>query len=652
MVEYYVVLGDVVHSREIEDREGFQDRLEAVCAQFNATERDDVWGNFKILKGIDEFGGVLQSLENVYEVVSAFQEELRPHEVRMVVAGGSIDVGGDWDVEKMDGEAFHEASERLEEIEDGPLSFDLLVDDDSLARAVADEINLLLHVRGDWTDRQWEVASVRERVGTQTAAAEELDVTQQAVSNVLSGANWPLVHEVEERLRDTLAEYAESRSSDGEPETSGEEESVASTASGFSVPVEYLTDESDGERFDAASALKMYADDLKEEGKYEEAAEHYERALEEDAEYASVHLAYGNLLLDRGAFDDAEVHYERALELYRAEDDVSNAAGALGGLGLVARMRGDLDAAEEYHEESLAIEREIGARGGVQTSLRNLAGVELERDEPEKAIEYLQQSLDIDPTQEWLVVKYAELATEDGRYDDALDRLESLLESLVGSDGGESFVRRAASNLDDVLEPIVTNASDDEQVESVLSFLVQLAERTTGTASDDLEAWALAQHARVTGTAHDRANESRESPELRASDAYCTALGFFLAEEPANAIQPLKRAWELREDLDESAVEYATSSGVALLGCADLLGPSVLDAEWDDLYEELIEQWEDTLREPARQFLEDAEEGIEVSPEEITDAIHDDDRDQFAELEARAFASLLSMLQEQAEREA
>ncbi len=471
MVEYYVVLGDVVHSREIEDREGFQDRLEAVCGQFNATERDDVWGNFKILKGIDEFGGVLQSLENVYEVVSEFQETLRPHEVRTVVAGGSIDVGlTSWDVEKMDGEAFHSASERLEEIEDGPLSFDLLVDDDALARAVGDEINLLLHVRGDWTDRQWEVASVRERVGTQTVAAAELGVTQQAVSNVLAGANWPLVHEVEERLRETLREY--------EP----------------------------------------------------------------------------------------------------------------------------------------PIEREPG-----------------------DAVSWFEQVV---------------VSAERQQYDHALANLNAALGTAVKRGGGRALVAEAVARLDDAVEPILTNAGDANQVQSVVSFLIETAERTTGPASDDLEAWALAQFARLTGTTHDRVDESGASPELRASDAYCTALGFMLAEEPAAAVQPLKRAWDLRDDLDESAVEYATSSGVALLGCADLLGPSVLDAEWDDLYEALIEQWEDTLRAPARRFLEDAEEGVEVTPEEIADAVHDDDREQFTAVEARAFASLLSMLREQAVGEA
>ena len=210
MAEYYVVLGDVVQSRKIEDREAFQEQLAETCEQFTARKRDDIYGDFKILKGVDEFGGVLQSLENLYDVVVTFQDALHPHQVRMVVASGAIDVGlTTFDVEKMDGEAFHRASQRLEALEDDPLVFDLLIDDEPLGRTVADEINLLLDRRSEWTDRQREVIRIREEVDTQSAAAERLDVTQQAVSNVLSGANWQFVNKIEGRLRETLAARTE-----------------------------------------------------------------------------------------------------------------------------------------------------------------------------------------------------------------------------------------------------------------------------------------------------------------------------------------------------------------------------------------------------------------------------------------------------------
>lgn len=212
MAEHYVLLGDVVHSRDIEDREAFQQRLADVCSRFAAARRDDVYADFKILKGVDEFGGVLQSLEGLYEVVTAFHDGLRPHGVRIAVASGGIDVGlSSSDVERMDGGAFHRATERLEDLEDGPMVFDLLIADADLGRAVADETNLLLERRAEWTDRQREVVAVRETVDTQTAAAEQLGVTQQAVSNVLAGADWPLVCAVESRLLETLASYADSR---------------------------------------------------------------------------------------------------------------------------------------------------------------------------------------------------------------------------------------------------------------------------------------------------------------------------------------------------------------------------------------------------------------------------------------------------------
>lgn len=210
MVERYVVLGDVVHSRDIEDREAFQRSLRAVCARVNDEHAGAVSAEFTVLKGIDEVGGVLSSPAPLYDVVTAFQEGLRPNEVRLAVASGGIDVGAESrDVTRMDGEAFHRASERLEALERDGLVFDASLADRRLARAVADEINLLLYLRDGWTDHQREVVEAYRRLGTQQAAAAELGVTQQAVSNTLARAAWPLVETVEGRLRETLAEMAE-----------------------------------------------------------------------------------------------------------------------------------------------------------------------------------------------------------------------------------------------------------------------------------------------------------------------------------------------------------------------------------------------------------------------------------------------------------
>ncbi|PSP78190.1 hypothetical protein BRC81_09150 [Halobacteriales archaeon QS_1_68_20] len=486
MAEYYVVLGDVVHSREIEDREAFQDRLAETCARFSASEREDVYGDFTILKGVDEFGGVLQSLANLYEVVTAFQDALRPHGVRIVVASGSIDVGlTTFDVEKMDGEAFHRASERLEEIEDGPLSFDLLVDDAATGRAIADEINLLLRRREEWTDRQREVIDVRQGVDTQSAAAERLGVTQQAVSNVLSGADWPLVETVEERLRKTLREYAAFRANETEVGPSdGEQSSVTSgDASGFP--------EAGAESGSAAS---------------------------------------------------------------------SSGSSGLESVGLLAPG--------------------------------------------------------------------------------SVDDLATLMETALRRDDATELIGQVRSRLEDVIGPILTSSSDDEATATTLEFLARLAERTTGPASEDVRLWTALAAARWLG---EPLAWVHPGGDYSPGDRYSTGLGFVLAGEPETAVQFFRHAWRRRDELDGREREYALAAGTGLLGCAELLGPSIVE-DPAAVRRELAAA-NDALREPARQFLAYVDGGASV--DEVEAAVHDDALEQFARLEAEAFAALAAQLERQ-----
>lgn len=201
----YVVLGDVVDSREIVDRAAFRETFTRAREEVTARYGSTFTAGPSVLKGIDELGAVLSSLEDLYDVAITLQNVLHPHAIRLAVASGDITVGETETVAHMDGEAFHRATELLETIERDGLRFGLDTGTRPLDTAVADEINLLLHVRESWTDRQREVAIRYERAPTQQAVATDLGISQQAVSNVLQSASWPLVETIEDRLRETLA---------------------------------------------------------------------------------------------------------------------------------------------------------------------------------------------------------------------------------------------------------------------------------------------------------------------------------------------------------------------------------------------------------------------------------------------------------------
>lgn len=208
MADRYVVLGDVIQSREIDDRESFRATLSEACESVNRQFGDDVDAPFRLLKGVDELGAVLASAANVYEMVKTLFDALYPHRLRVAVVLGEIDVGGGTGVvSEMDGPAFHRADGLLDQLEASELLFEMQTGRDRFDLAVSDEINLLLARRQQWTDRQHEIIRRYEQYENQYEVADELDITQQAVSSTLQQTSWSMLRQVEERLGRVLEEY-------------------------------------------------------------------------------------------------------------------------------------------------------------------------------------------------------------------------------------------------------------------------------------------------------------------------------------------------------------------------------------------------------------------------------------------------------------
>lgn len=166
---------------------------------------EDLFADVAVLKGVDEVGAVLTAPASVYGIVRDLADRLHPQEVRFALARGRVDVGLDErDVAMMDGPAFHRADELLDRVERSDLLFDADLDRSPLQTAIADEINLLLVLRGQRTDRQREIVEQYERTSSQREVAAELGISQQAVSNALSRANWQMTNTIENRLQRTL----------------------------------------------------------------------------------------------------------------------------------------------------------------------------------------------------------------------------------------------------------------------------------------------------------------------------------------------------------------------------------------------------------------------------------------------------------------
>lgn len=206
MVNQYVVLADIVESREVTDRETLNEGLTEVLNYVNYTHREAIDTSFERIKGIDEFGGVLGQLAPLYDVIVEILNEIHPVRVRFGIAGGKVDVNHQTDtVSEMDGPAFHRADRFLAEAEADDL-YAYVDTDSAIDPLVANSVNLLLMYRERLTDRQVETIRAYERHGTQEAAADALDVRQQSVSNTLKRADYGRTRKIRTQLRKALEE--------------------------------------------------------------------------------------------------------------------------------------------------------------------------------------------------------------------------------------------------------------------------------------------------------------------------------------------------------------------------------------------------------------------------------------------------------------
>lgn len=206
--ELCVVLGDVVDSQKIADRRGFKTELERTLGVVNEQYAETIHAPFKTLKGIDEFGGVLSSISSLVDIQRTLSRHIHPESARIAAVIGEIDVNPQsTDVAQMDGAAFARADVVLSELEAEGTTFRLRGTAGPTDDLLSELVTLLDIVRSEWSPRQMEVLRAYERLGSQTAVAEEFDITVQAVSNHLNRSHIDTVRTIERRVSKTLQQY-------------------------------------------------------------------------------------------------------------------------------------------------------------------------------------------------------------------------------------------------------------------------------------------------------------------------------------------------------------------------------------------------------------------------------------------------------------
>ena len=199
---FFVLLGDVVDSRKIEDRTAFDKKLQDGLAVATKMFRNAFVLPLQAWKGLDEVAAVLATPYELYPLLSVIQDSVAPQKFRFVLAEGSVDVMPEnGDVREADGTAFHKAAESMQQLKREGLLFSCKTGDVLWDSAYSSQVNLLLLLKDDWTERQRSIYTAYVKSGRQEEVAATLQVTQQTVSKTLQAIKAAQVQKLEAALQ-------------------------------------------------------------------------------------------------------------------------------------------------------------------------------------------------------------------------------------------------------------------------------------------------------------------------------------------------------------------------------------------------------------------------------------------------------------------
>lgn len=156
-----------------------------------------------------KLGLYLKDISNIYLMINNIMDQIYPNKVRFVIVLDYVDTALDSkDVTRMDGPAFHKASEMMISLKQSKLFFDISTNDESWDDSMVSMINLMLLYKERWTKNQRQIIKDYEETLNQGKVAEKYNITQQAVSKVINSTQWKYIKDLENNINKILNKKA------------------------------------------------------------------------------------------------------------------------------------------------------------------------------------------------------------------------------------------------------------------------------------------------------------------------------------------------------------------------------------------------------------------------------------------------------------
>jgi tetratricopeptide (TPR) repeat protein/DNA-binding SARP family transcriptional activator len=243
-----------------------------------------------------------------------------------------------------------------------------------------------------------------------------------------------------------------------------------------------------GDRAAEAYALANLGVVHMRQGRYEQAAKHYQGALglfgetDDRVGEARTLTHLGLINWRRGRYQQAAEHHGQALTRYRQTGTRIGEANALSNLGLVSWRQGSYEKAAECHRQALILYRETGFRFGEANALANLGVVYLRQGQYDRAADDLRQALTLfRETGNRVGVGYAlvnlgVVNLRQGRYERAADDLRQAL-TLFRETGDRDGEAEALNRMGETLHATGQPEQARTQHAAGLALAVQTGDR-------------------------------------------------------------------------------------------------------------------------------------------------------------------------------
>lgn len=214
--EYVVIIGDIIQSREIEERDLVQKQFIQVLKDLNDIYDDEIASQFIITAG-DEFQGLLKTKKHILEIIEYIDISLYPTKLRYGIGEGLITSTINKEKSnEIDGPAYHRARRMIEEIEENEKGnqkpiINIMIDTGHLEDEILNaSFALMSTIKSTWTKRQTEVVyAYLGNNNNQHITAAALNVQQSTINRSLNAANYYSFSYAKNKLSKYLQEKEE-----------------------------------------------------------------------------------------------------------------------------------------------------------------------------------------------------------------------------------------------------------------------------------------------------------------------------------------------------------------------------------------------------------------------------------------------------------